>query len=96
MPEHHEALSLLPDFMPYHFDTMDRYQKYLKNLIEDKSQYLKVEGVGLKKVNGFVYAWQHIKGWFGFENLCDEKRVQYTLQKLSFWGYLKGYNVGLE
>lgn len=86
-----DALSLLPDFMPYSFNGASAYHAYMQGLLPREGGYLKVEHGTLSRVGWLQFAWQTVKGWFGFPNLCDYDRTKIVLQKLLYWGYLNHY-----
>lgn len=81
----------LPDFMIYDINA-EEYQSFWNGLKNHPIGQLYTDGVHVYKANWFVQLVQQIKGWFGFENRCDPHKVELTLAKIAYQGYLKGFN----
>lgn len=78
-----------PDVLLYHHNAI-QYAHYWRNLAQSK--YLYTNGYDIQPTNWLVYAFQTLIGWLGFENHCQQDKIQFTLKKLSFYGYLCGYS----
>lgn len=55
------------------------------------AKYLYTNGYEIKSTNWFMYAFQTVKGWFGFDNHCHPEKISYTLNKLAYYGYTKQF-----
>lgn len=90
LPEHsRDYLVYYPDILLFHHNVL-QYEHDWKTLAQSK--YLYTNGYQIQPTNWFFYAFQTVKGWFGFENYCDQKKINYTLKKFAFYGYLCGYS----
>lgn len=56
------------------------------------SKYIYTNGYVIEPTNWFMYAFQSFKGWLGFDNHCQTEKVQFSLEKLAYYGYLRGYD----
>ena len=54
-------------------------------------KYLYTNGYKITPTNWFTHAFQTIKGWLGFENYCQREKIEYTLNKLAYYGYTKNF-----
>lgn len=55
------------------------------------SRYLWTKGSEIRPTNWFMYAFQSIKGWLGFDNHCDPEKISYNLNKLAYYGYMNKF-----
>ncbi|HAZ7573001.1 hypothetical protein OQJ02_01225 [Legionella sp. PATHC032] len=55
------------------------------------AKYLYTNGYEIKPTHWLMYAFQTVKGWFGFDNHCQPEKVSYVLNKLSYYGYTKQF-----
>ena len=78
----------LPDIILY---DLNAYQYKDKWYQLQNSRYIYTDGYNVRPTSWLMYAFQSIKGWFGFNNNCDSKRVSYALEKLAYYGHVKGY-----
>ncbi|MDR3502532.1 MAG: hypothetical protein P4L79_08110 [Legionella sp.] len=46
----------------------------------------------MEPTNWFMYAFQSFKGWIGLDNHCQTEKIQFSLEKLAYYGYLRGYD----
>lgn len=87
-----KTLSFYPDFLPYQMDKATYWQIWQQ--INDKTQgsYLYSDGITVKRVGFLQYAFETIAGWFGLSNYCDSSLIQLSLKKISYYGYVHGFN----
>lgn len=55
------------------------------------AKYLYTNGFVIKPTHWLMYAFQTVKGWFGFDNHCQPEKISYVLDKLSYYGYTKQF-----
>jgi hypothetical protein len=78
-----------PDIIPFqHSNT--QYSQHWSTLTTSK--YIYTNGYIIEPTNWFMYAFQSFKGWFGFDNHCQKEKIQFSLEKLVYYGYLQGYD----
>ncbi|KTC92470.1 hypothetical protein OQJ15_12080 [Fluoribacter dumoffii] len=80
----------LPDFLVYDFDE-EEYKSFWKEIASSSRQKLYTDGIDVFPVNWVRYFFESFKGWLGFENHCHPNRVEMTLGKIAYAGYMKGY-----
>lgn len=90
-----KSLSYLPDCIVYDANKSD-YLAFWRDLIDAPSKYLYTDGIQVYKVNWFQAKFQAIKGFFGFENNCQPEKIELTLAKIMYYGYIKGFNTDLD
>ncbi len=94
IPEYlRKAAVFYPDILLFQHDRV-QYEAHWNML--STSKYLYTNGVVIKPTNWFYFTLQSIKGYFGFENHCKTEKIQLSLQKLAYYGYLKGYPQNLS
>ena len=90
-PREQSFILFYPDIISFEYKSNEDYIRDLKNLMGKKkgqTKYLYVDHNGIKPVWGIRYAWEHIKGAFGFENHCQQQRVQMAFNKFVYYGYV--------
>lgn len=80
----------LPDFLIYDFEEYE-YQKFWREIASYPRQRLYTDGVDVFRVSWFRTVYESFKGWLGFENHCHPNRVEMTLAKIAYAGYIKGF-----
>lgn len=80
-----------PDFIIYDFDKQE-YDQFWRQQKAQQNAYLYTDGLQIYPVNAFQYVWQQIKGFFGLENHCHPNKIELTLAKMAYRGYLQGYH----
>ena len=85
-----EGLAYLPDFIIYDLDERE-YQNFWQKIKEHPQNRLYTNGLQVYKVGRLQALFQSFKGWLGFENHCQANKVELTLAKIAYHGYLKGY-----
>ncbi|QLZ67592.1 hypothetical protein FOLKNPGA_00365 [Legionella sp. PC1000] len=80
----------LPDFLIYDFDE-DEYRMFWREIASCPRQRLYTDGVDVFQVSWFRTLFESFKGWLGFENHCHPNRIEMTLGKIAYAGYLKGF-----
>ncbi|WP_133135123.1 hypothetical protein [Legionella rowbothamii] len=78
-----------PDIIPFQHNEAQYSQHW--NLLT-KSKYIYTNGYVIEPTNWFMYAFQSFKGWLGLNNHCQTEKVQFSLEKLAYYGYLRGYD----
>lgn len=89
-----EALYFYPDVLDYHYD-LTMYRAEWKKLSQEQGGYLIVENGQLNRVGWLRFAWESVKGWFGFlgfNNHCHPAKIKMAAQKLLYYGYLNEFN----
>lgn len=81
-----------PDFIIYDFDEAE-YWTFWKNIKKHPISRLYTDGIQVFRVSWLQYLFQTIKGWLGFENHCQANKVEMTLAKIAYQGYLKGFHI---
>lgn len=79
-----------PDFICYDMDDRE-YQQFWNEIKDHPKGQLYTDGIRVVKVSWIRSIFEAIKGWFGFENHCQVNKVEMTLAKVAYHGYLKGY-----
>jgi hypothetical protein len=85
-----EGTVYLPDFIIYDMDEED-YQSFWHSISSHPKEQLYTDGVQIYKVSWIQSLFQRFKGWLGFENHCHPKKVDLTLAKVAYIGYLHGF-----
>mgnify|MGYP000207978416 CR=1 FL=1 len=80
-----------PDFIIYDFFE-DEYQDFWNEISNHRRDYLYTDGIKVIKVGMLRAYFEWFKGWLGFENHCHPSRVELTLAKIAYAGYLKGFH----
>ncbi|QMT59004.1 hypothetical protein [Legionella sp. PC997] len=80
----------LPDFVIYDFDE-DEYQTFWREVTLYPRQRLYTDGIDIFRVSWFRTIFESFKGWLGFENHCHPNRIEMTLAKIAYTGYIKGF-----
>lgn len=80
----------LPDFLIYDFDKHE-YQIFWREIASSPRQRLYTDGIDVFRVSWFRTLFESFKGWLGFENHCHPNRIEMTLGKIAYAGYLKGF-----
>ncbi|KTD75688.1 hypothetical protein [Legionella waltersii] len=86
----HEGTVYLPDFIIYDMDEED-YQSFWHSIAGHPKEQLYTDGVQIYRVSWLQSLFQRFKGWLGFENHCHPKKVDFTLAKVAYIGYLHGF-----
>lgn len=87
-----KRLELYPDTIPYDY-TEDEYTRLWEKLNNAKrGHYFYTDGYKVKRVSYARSLWEQFRGFFGFTNRCQPQRVKMTLQKIAYFGYIKGYD----
>ncbi|CAM2821019.1 Uncharacterised protein [Legionella steigerwaltii] len=79
-----------PDFLIYDFDEIE-YQTFWQEIASSPRKRLYTDGVDVFRVNWLRHLFESFKGWLGFENHCHPNRVEMTLGKIAYAGYVKGF-----
>jgi len=86
------SLYFFPDFLPFNKDET-QYKQFFQELNKGKKgNYLFTNGIEVKRVGFFRYTFESFKGWLGLTNHCAPACVQLSLKKLSYFGYVHGFN----
>ena len=80
----------LPDFVIYDFDE-EEYQTFWRDITSYPRQRLYTDGIDIFRVSWFRTIFESFKGWLGFENHCHPIRIEMTLAKVAYTGYIKGF-----
>ncbi|PWY57549.1 hypothetical protein DGG96_00155 [Legionella qingyii] len=80
----------LPDFVIYDFDE-EEYQTFWREITSYPRQRLYTDGIDVFQVSWFRTIFESFKGWLGFENHCHPNRIEMTLAKVAYTGYIKGF-----
>jgi len=89
IPEHLLGImEYYPDVVLFEFNQI-QYTHLWQQL--ETSSYIYTNGSEVSPTNWFMYAYQSIKGWLGFENNCQPEKVSYTLNKLAYYGYTQQF-----
>ncbi len=90
IPEYlREIMVYYPDVLLFELNQI-QYNNLWEQLFSAK--YLYTDGYELRPTHWLMYAFQTIKGWFGFENYCHPEKASYTLNKLAYYGYTKQFH----
>ncbi|KTD65322.1 hypothetical protein [Legionella shakespearei] len=79
-----------PDFICYDMDNRE-YQQFWNEIKDHPKGQLYTDGIQVVKVSWLRSIFEAFKGWLGFENHCQTNKVEMTLAKVAYHGYLKGY-----
>jgi hypothetical protein len=79
-----------PDFIMYDMNEQE-YQLFWKSIVNHPRTQLYTNGAVITKVNWFRSAFERFKGWFGFTDHCQANKVEMTLAKIAYYGYVKGF-----
>jgi tetratricopeptide (TPR) repeat protein len=79
-----------PDFICYDMDNRE-YQQFWSEIKDHPKGQLYTDGIQVVKVSWLRSIFEAFKGWLGFENHCQTNKVEMTLAKVAYHGYLKGY-----
>lgn len=85
------AIYFYPDVFNHSY-TEQQYQQAWRRLHASQKGYLIVQKGHLTRVNWFRYAFEHIKGWLGWNHDCQPEKITMAAQKLAYYGYLNGYS----
>ena len=90
---HAKAIGLTyhPDFIVYDLGEKE-YQQFWQSINTHPRTQLYTDGIQIIRVSWIQSVFQTIKGWFGFDNHCQANKIEITLAKIAFHGYLKGYH----
>lgn len=80
-----------PDFIIYDIDETE-YRTFWANINNHPRNRLYTDGIQVIRVGWWQSLVQSIKGWLGFENHCAPDKVEMTLAKIAYHGYIKGFN----
>ncbi|WP_131793873.1 hypothetical protein [Fluoribacter gormanii] len=80
----------LPDFVIYDFDE-EEYQTFWREITSYPRERLYTDGIDVFRVSWFRTIFESFKGWLGFENHCHPSRIEMTLAKVAYTGYIKGF-----
>ncbi|WP_298626388.1 hypothetical protein [uncultured Legionella sp.] len=80
-----------PDFIIYDIDETE-YRTFWTNMSTTPRNRLYTDGVQVIQVSWWQSLVQSIKGWLGFENRCASDKIEMTLAKIAYHGYIKGFN----
>lgn len=78
-----------PDVIPFQHNKTQYFQHWHSLTT---SKYIYTNGYVIEPTNWFMYAFQSFKGWFGLDNHCQIEKVQFSLEKLAYYGYLRAYD----
>ncbi|KTD52696.1 hypothetical protein [Legionella quateirensis] len=81
-----------PDFIIYDIDEAE-YLTFWNNIKKHPKSQLYTDGIQVFRVSWLQSLFQTIKGWLGFENHCQANKVEMTLAKIAYQGYLKGFHI---
>ena len=85
-------LSHHPDLILYNMDET-QYQDFWQGIKTHPKTQLSTNGIQIKKVSWLGALFQEFKGWLGFDNRCHPNKIEMTLAKVAYYGYLKGYSI---
>lgn len=91
-PRLRAAIKCFPDFLSYDLDYKTYRETWFSLLRPKRSRYIYANGLEVRRAGIFRYAFETVKGWFGFTNHCAKDIVQLSLRKLAYYGYVRGYN----
>ncbi|STX50395.1 Uncharacterised protein [Legionella busanensis] len=83
------ALGYYPDMLVYQHNAK-QYEQHWQKLIHAK--YIYTNGYNLKPVGILRYTFELFKGWLGYNNHCEPQKVQLSLCKFAYYGYLNNYS----
>jgi hypothetical protein len=86
-----EGLVYLPDFMIYDIDERE-YKAFWHGIRNHPQNRLYTDGLQIYRAGWLQSLFQSFKGWLGFDNHCDPNKVQMTLAKIAYYGYLRGFH----
>lgn len=81
----------LPDFIVYELDK-DQYLTFWNSIKTHPIDQLYTDGLQVVKVSKLTALFESFKGWLGFDNHCQTNKVEMTLAKIAYYGYLKGFH----
>lgn len=81
----------LPDFICYDMDEIE-YQTFWHEINGHPKGQLYTDGIQVIRVSWLRSLFETFKGWLGFENHCQENKVEMTLAKVAYHGYLRGFH----
>ncbi|WP_131783478.1 hypothetical protein [Legionella gresilensis] len=87
--DYRSALGYYPDMLVYQHNAR-QYEQQWQKLI--RAKYIYTNGYNLKPVGMFRYAFESFKGWLGYNNHCEPQKVQLSLCKFAYYGYLNNYS----
>ncbi len=88
-----DAFRYFPDIIPYLHNSIN-FKNHWQSLAQAK--YIYSNGVEVRPAGWFRYAFEAIKGFFGFTNHCHPKKVAIGLMKFAYYGYVHGLNKALQ
>lgn len=80
-----------PDFIIYDFNKED-YLDFWADISKKPREYLYTDGINVAQVSWFRVAFESFKGWLGFDNHCHPAKIDMTLAKIAYVGYLNGFH----
>ncbi|MBL7480759.1 hypothetical protein [Legionella bononiensis] len=80
-----------PDFIIYDIDEAE-YRRFWEQIKKHPKGQLYTDGIQVFRVSWLQSLFQSLKGWLGFENHCQANKVEMTLAKIAYQGYLKGFH----
>jgi len=92
--EARDALYFYPDVLDCHY-THKQYKEEWNKLSKERGGYLIVQNGQLNRVGWLRFAFEAVKGWFGFlgfSNNCHPAKVKMAALKLLYYGYLNEFN----
>ncbi|BCA96723.1 hypothetical protein TUM19329_30840 [Legionella antarctica] len=93
LTQHYKETGLvyLPDFMIYNIDERE-YRNFWSRIKNYPQNRLYTDGLQVYRVNWLQSLFQLLKGWLGFDNHCATDKVELTLAKIAYYGYLRGFH----
>lgn len=90
-PQKQLDIETYPDVFRYSFDSAQSYNDYWFQL-SSNAGFLYTDGMLVKRVPWYQYGWERLKGWLGYTDHCDAKRIGVSLQKILYFGYIHQLN----
>lgn len=90
-PQKQLDIETYPDVFRYSFDSAQSYNDYWFQL-SSNAGFLYTDGMLVKRVPWYQYGWERLKGWLGYTDHCDAKRIGMSLQKILYFGYIHQLN----
>ena len=85
-----EGMAYLPDFEIYDLHEGE-YQTFWNKIRKHPQNRLYTDGVQVYRASWLQSFFQSFKGWLGFDNHCQTNKVELTLAKIAYHGYLRGF-----
>src|SRR5436190_1214666 len=83
-----ESLGYYPDILFYQHNSKE-YKEKLTRLAH--ARFIYSDGYTLRRAGFLRFSFESIKGMLGFINHCEGQKVQLSLQKFAFYGYLNSF-----